>query len=417
MRKLAVLLVLGSLCFAQSIVFHGVVYQGDSVFVVRTDPDSMDCSVFFSEDDGHSWECRPIIYQGRNWALWDLDCANSVTCWAVGLSARVWRTDDGGETWNHQAMGYLKWIGRAHAVDTQIVWCAVGDRSYGKTVDGVHWWWDFTHYYGDIDYYGIAAFDENEAWMAGGWPADSPPGGQGWIAHTTDGGSVPWGCQDSSDVYDYLDIYMRDSELGWFVGGMSDPPYSPVIKKTTDGGENWIEKTPPFGYNLRAVQFLSDTEGWVCGRFGTILHTLDGGETWEDHSYPTGATLFDLMFTSGQRGCVVGDSATILFTEDGGETWDLRTPAVEEEGQIVAESRPFTLAFPQNPMKGAVLFSLSGKEPTSVRVFDRKGGCVAVLPSRSGDHVLNAPNLKSGTYFVEITSDDFRGVYRFSYVE
>jgi hypothetical protein len=164
------------------------------------------------------------------------------------------------------------------------------------------------------------------------------------------------------------------------------------------------------------VQFLSDTEGWVCGRFGTILHTVDGGENWEDHSYPLNATLFDLMFTSGQRGCVVGDSGTIIFTEDGGETWDLRTPAVEE-GHIVAERHPFSLTFPQNPMRGAVTFSLNGKEPTSVRVFDRKGSCVAVLPSRSGDHVLKAPNLRSGTYFVEVTCEDFRGVYRFSYLE
>jgi photosystem II stability/assembly factor-like uncharacterized protein len=417
-KKLAILIALATVCLGQSVVFHGVVYIGDTVYVSRSDPDTLECSLFLSEDNGHNWECREVLFQGRNWPLWDVDCVNDSTCWAAGLLAAVFKTTDAGENWTHQSLGNLKWVGRVHAVDTSTVWCACGDRAYGKSIDGgVHWWWDFTHYYGLIDYYGIAAFDGNEAWAAGGWPIDSPPGGQGYIAHTTDGGTPPWDSLDASTVHDYLDIFMRDPELGWFVGGMSDPPYDPVVMMTTDGGDNWVDKTPDVGYTLRAVQFLSDTEGWVCGRFGTILHTTDGGDTWEDHSYPTEVTLFDIMFSDDQRGCAVGDSGLIVFTDDGGQTWSERTPDVAEPGRIVGRTSPFTLTFPGNPMKGEIRFSLEGQEPVSVRVFDRSGSCVAELTPRTGEHVLSARGLSSGTYFVEVTLEDHRGVYRFSLLE
>jgi hypothetical protein len=218
-------------------------------------------------------------------------------------------------------------------------------------------------------------------------------------------------------VFDYLDIDMRDSDLGWFVGGMSDSPYSPRVKKTTNGGDTWEDASPDMGYTLRAVQFLSDTEGWVCGRFGTVLHTVNGGASWEDRSYPTEATLFDLMFVDGQTGCVVGDSATVIFTNNGGQTWHRRTPGVQEEDRIVTPTRPFSLSFPRNPMKGEVRFSLSGEAPKSLKLYDRKGSCVAVLRPRTGEYVLRRADLKSGIYFVEVESRDYRGVYRFSYLE
>jgi hypothetical protein len=198
---------------------------------------------------------------------------------------------------------------------------------------------------------------------------------------------------------------MWDSTLGWFVGGMDSVPYTPIIKKTTDGGEDWIDITPDLGYTLRAVKFVSDTEGWACGMFGTILHTANGGSTWEDQSYPTNSTLLDMEFVNDQKGCAVGDSGVVLFTFNGGPTWEMRSPPAVQENLGTVSTEPFDVRFALNPARGAIRFSLTGDEnPRSIRVLDESGRCLSDLEPRLGTFALETRGWASGTYFLHVRS-------------
>jgi photosystem II stability/assembly factor-like uncharacterized protein len=74
-------------------------------------------------------------------------------------------------------------------------------------------------------------------------------------------------------------------------------------------------------HDLFSVSFPTEREGWVCGRWGTILHTADDGSTWAHQSSGTDYTLSSISFVDTQTGWAVGDGGTILHTKDGGKRW------------------------------------------------------------------------------------------------
>lgn len=159
----------------------------------------------------------------------------------------------------------------------------------------------------------------------------------------------------------YYDIHFSSSTTGWVVG-YNDDINKGEIRKTTDGGGIWSNAINPTSSALYGVWFISDTEGWVVGSAGTILHTEDGGDSWSTQSSGTGETLYDVhmldstdgwavgargtilhwdgsqwtsksptgltatlkavWFVSSREGWVVGDNGTVLHTTDGGNTWE-----------------------------------------------------------------------------------------------
>ena len=74
--------------------------------------------------------------------------------------------------------------------------------------------------------------------------------------------------------------------------------------------------------DLVSVSFPTETDGWACGRYGTILHTSDGGTTWRPQSSGTKFTLSGICFVDTKNGWAVGNKGTIVHTSDGGETWE-----------------------------------------------------------------------------------------------
>jgi len=81
--------------------------------------------------------------------------------------------------------------------------------------------------------------------------------------------------------------------------------------------------------DLFSVSFPTETEGWACGRYGTILHTTDGGATWSPQESGTIFTLSGISFADAQHGWAVGNKGTIVHTSDGGKTWTLQESPVD----------------------------------------------------------------------------------------
>ena len=81
--------------------------------------------------------------------------------------------------------------------------------------------------------------------------------------------------------------------------------------------------------DLFSVSFPTQSDGWACGRFGTILHTADGGATWRHQDSGTTFTLSAICFVDSQNGWAVGNEGTILATSDGGQTWEKQESPVD----------------------------------------------------------------------------------------
>jgi len=160
-------------------------------------------------------------------------------------------------------------------------------------------------------------------------------GGPAFLLESLDGGAS-FVCKDLNAVTGaILDVKFLDEATG-FIAGASKANInesSARILKTTDGGKTWrvvFESARPWEITWN-LAFPSAKVGYaslqsynpdqtVTARY--VLKTTDGGESWveqpliEDHAF----RAFGIGFVDERRGWI-GGVANGLETEDGGATW------------------------------------------------------------------------------------------------
>ena len=178
---------------------------------------------------------------------------------------------------------------------------------------------------GREDYYGVFVLDEDHAWVVGS---------RGVILHLSEKGQrinlLNSGVEKALYAVDFID---PQNGLAIGQGGL--------ILKTTDGGKSWQQipvELPLEDWQASLPHFFALSRGsdpdqvWVVGPVGTVIHSADGGETWEIFSLPPppeqlGGRYWDLIlngisFVSDTEGWLVGEFGRILHTTDGGRTWE-----------------------------------------------------------------------------------------------
>ena len=134
-----------------------------------------------------------------------------------------------------------------------------------------------------------------------------------FLLFTTGYVQAQWFRQDAGTSEALNDVFCINADTVFAVGNAG------VILKTTDGGENWIQKTSDFTGYLWKIRFANDTIGYAIGENG-IIKTTDCGETWtvlnaeEDSLYSVYCVNKDTVYISGLHGI-------IKKTENGGQTW------------------------------------------------------------------------------------------------
>jgi len=83
----------------------------------------------------------------------------------------------------------------------------------------------------------------------------------------------------------------------------------------------WFSQNSDVTVNLNSVNFYSETNGWVAGDSGTILHTSDGGTNWERQTTNYTTPLLSISFCDESNGWAVGDNGIILKTTNQGNDW------------------------------------------------------------------------------------------------
>jgi photosystem II stability/assembly factor-like uncharacterized protein len=167
--------------------------------------------------------------------------------------------------------------------------------------------------------FGVHFAGDKKGWVVGdnGLALMTPDGGRSWQR-------VVISDETFNDV-----IFV--GEKGWIVGG------SGLILHTNDGGKNWEKQPSNVSQSLMRVLFFDEDKGFTIGTDGIILKTLNGGSSWENASLDCMAllppemmeigiisiNLYDILFTDESNGWIVGDSGAVLHSEDGGKEWKL----------------------------------------------------------------------------------------------
>ena len=117
---------------------------------------------------------------------------------------------------------------------------------------------------------------------------------------------------------DLLSVTFPSEKEGWVCGRWG------TVLHTADGGKNWTPQSSGTDNTLCSIYFVDLRNGWAVGEEGTILHTSDGGETWEQQKSPVPFYLMKTYFVTPLRGWIVSERTHILTTDDGGKTWQIQ---------------------------------------------------------------------------------------------
>lgn len=255
--------------------------------------------------------------------------------WAASaaLAAGVYRTDDGGVTWQVSVLGsdYVPyWVRDVFFVSPQEGW-ATGRRDafdlfccsifVVHTTDGGATWQDQ-----------INTSQSDEAWASGEriWFVDAQ---HGWVEagsylwRTTDGGST-WARSEPSNMPDRL-LRFINTTAGF---GVAKPPMSAEteVMRTTDGGASWYGtgQAPDWADALWVDG--SGTIIWAVGQQGKIARSPNLGVTWTPITSPTANRLTGLTFTNSLTGWAAGEAGAVLRTTDGGWNWQAHNPGTTQ---------------------------------------------------------------------------------------
>jgi len=261
--------------------------------------------------------------------FWGVSFANENTGYAGGgpwqftSSCVISKTEDGGETWIAQnPVAFASCIFGVNAVNQDTVF-AVGCNA--------------NYYYGLI----LRSFDGGDTWniknISNTWgfycvefPTESIGYTCGWngrIYKTEDSGET-WVSLSTGSSQTFRRMHFVDENLGFAACG-SDHATTNKIYKTTNGS-NWSLITN-FGssFIIGGMYFFNENTGVVAGTNGSkavIKRTTDGGENWEDvlegdYNFPLECLYFD--GGSGWAAGKYGSNNAIFRSTDSGQTWDL----------------------------------------------------------------------------------------------
>jgi photosystem II stability/assembly factor-like uncharacterized protein len=129
------------------------------------------------------------------------------------------------------------------------------------------------------------------------------------------------GYEAESDWYaigmaDFYDLAHAGADSIWAISVQGN------IVRSMDHGATWQsllaipEKEPLYG-----IDFLTSTEGWVCGYWGNLYRTRDGGNSWTKTEFEGKPHFWDIAFLSTGVVLACGERGALYRNENNGEVW------------------------------------------------------------------------------------------------
>ncbi|UCE26482.1 MAG: M28 family peptidase, partial [Candidatus Coatesbacteria bacterium] len=273
----------------------------------------------------------------------------------ISTRGYVWRTDDGGETWNAYKCngnvldvmftdvnngflcGYSGYIART--LDGGITWSEADIQDNESVLSTLSFADRFNGIAGGFSGIYYVTDDGGDTWEKGRIPSDyrirsvfylddiiwaaaskafvsecllyrSADGGETWENLSGNLPSFPDGALSK--------IWFHDTNGGVVIGRDN-------IHYTEDGGNTWAEAAGEYGGSLRDIFFINNETGWIGGAYGFIYRTDDGGKSWTTQIAGS-ERIESVFFVSADEGWAINDDADIYNTDDGGYTWDIAYP-------------------------------------------------------------------------------------------
>lgn len=257
--------------------------------------------------------------------------ANAQTGWVIHIQGQVFKTTDGGKSWQllyTRAGMSMRSIGFA---DESRGWLGAlpSNTTLMQTEDGGATWREITNFPEPKPkgICGISVVNRNVMYGSGVFSGDPR------VVKTVDGGQT-WQTFDlSAHANALVDCYFRTPDSGFVVGSKTDMTRGDVVVVifTADGGKTWSThhqgtRGGELGWKIsfpsRQVGYVS-IEAFLPGPV-YILKTTNGGATWQDVRFrDSQLDEQGIGFVNENIGWVGGWGNPTYTTIDGGNTWQL----------------------------------------------------------------------------------------------
>ena len=276
-----------------------------------------DKQLLVTKDGGNTWTQLPISEAAGNVkGLYFTDVNNGQALVSATSGGQIFKTTDGGLTWTKTLQAAKDLLAFSFYSPTKGVATGKDVATLYYTTDGNTWTNSPTPALGGFNYtrsdiWGVYMVSENVAYGTG-WGSRAA-GLQPTIHIKTTNGGQTWEYQtlpENQRTYvNFQDVYFKDENTGFCVGGSSSYEGG-MILKTTDGGVNWEYLPAQLGFPINTIVGNGDNL-WVTGDAGCVAYSSNFGATWQMMvSYPA-AYLYDLentingVFAGGFSGAYV----------------------------------------------------------------------------------------------------------------
>ncbi len=200
---------------------------------------------------------------GENWSVLDLPAlpdnldytrmqfVNEMTGYVCGENGYVYRTEDGGNTWQDKSLTTQPLLTGMYFINEDLGWLISQDGKVIRTVSGGNGYTFYDLKYNDKVYEPLDIFFVNEQV---GYIATK----ESEIFRTEDGGNS-WQAVShlSAGVYNPR-LYFADDSTGWYKS-------TTKVFFTKNGGKKWDMDVNYYSTSLYDMAFLDANLGWVCG--------------------------------------------------------------------------------------------------------------------------------------------------------
>ncbi|TPV34115.1 T9SS type A sorting domain-containing protein [Paucihalobacter ruber] len=400
-----------------------------------------------------NWQSTSLFNNGGGQRFDDVFFLDENTGWAAnGFFAAVYKTTDGGETWQTQLtesdLGGAFYFRNIEFLDDQNGFLGTLNNLLLKTTDGGNTWLPVDNITPNPNAVcGLSALNAQTIFGCGAFfqPA--------FIIKSIDAGQT-WTYTNMSDLATALvEIKFIDETTG-YAGGQNAG--GACLLKTTDGGNTWIEvyNSGIPGEYVWKIQILDNPNvvfgavSSVAPHLGKLIKSFDAGNSWQSFDAPE-TNIQALGFISETKGWMGGHTTGFYETNDGGQTWtntgignnlnriivlntglaygcgtsvykysDTSLSIVDDE---IKGKNVLDVTLKDNPVKSSLEFSVTfdSADNLVIEIYDLSGKFIQQLSrdivnsKQIKSYSFNVDHLASGSYFLNFHSNTGRQSFKF----
>ncbi len=338
-------------------------------------------SVFRTTDGGETWESMwtPTVTSNPN----DVEWVTENLLFIAAGNGDLYRSLDGGNTWANVNPPTSAWLYNVHFINETTGFVTGESGTVLKTTDsGSTWTLIPTPVTSRL--YGVHFTDDTTGVIVG-W--------NGTILRTTDGGDS-WALISTSITANLQDVHFIDANTGFASGG--------VMAKTTDGGLTWNQVYSATNDYFYVMHVSANGQGYAAGNWGAFIKTSNYGQTWQSQPDLGDGDIFCGDHVSDSAAFMMG-KLNIHKSSNGGSSWAIIKNAIQGGGitamQFFSDTQGTAVSVPGGgTFYGGIMQTNDGGKLWNIRQTATSGGWYAVdFPTPQVGYVLGTTNLGKTT--------------------